>query len=295
MKTLHPLLESEHQKHMKQLQQEIEFLRTEADERKALVSAILDSGPHMVQAILPIQKAVNDLCEEVHRLNNDFYKQRVFVDVPVMLSANVGYEVDYKERKFLFIWSSVSTTLTPSGGGTGISVSGNLWQSISAPRGTILKAPAFLDSAPQLFVVRATDENIDDFFTVAGGFLNLSSDYPQGAIPLDATSGNVANAIASATLAANATRFTYITGFEVTGSGATTALPVTVTVSGTQGGTLSYTYVFVAGVLLANESLIIEFPKPIQGFAINTAIVVSCPESGSGGTNNTVNVHGYQL
>jgi len=300
MKTLHPLLESEHQKHMKQLQQEIEFLRTEADERKALVSAILDSGPHMMKVIEPLHKAVLDLREEMHRLNNDLYKSRVFVDNPFMLSANVGYEVNYLERKYLFVWTAVSTTLAPSGGGPGISVTGNLWTSLSAPRGTILKAPSFPDSAPALFVFRATDNTIDDFVTLDAGSQTIGnvgsiSDYPVGAVPINAESGNVANAVATATLAASLTQKTWITGFQVTGSGATAGLPVQVTVTGLVGGTQTFIYCAAVGVLIENTPLIVTFPKPVPSSAINTAIVVSCPALGSGNTNNTVNAQGYQL
>lgn len=120
----------------------------------------------------------------------------------------------------------------------------------------------------------------------------LASDYPQGAVPITATSGNQANAVATATLAANTTKTTYITGFEVTGTG---VLIVTVTVTGLVSGTMSYTYVFVAGVTTANTPLIVEFTKPIPASAPNTAIAVSCPASGLGGTNNVVNAHGYQL
>jgi hypothetical protein len=122
-----------------------------------------------------------------------------------------------------------------------------------------------------------------------------SSDLPAGAVSLTNSSGNQANAAANATLAGAAAKFTWLTGFEVTGSGATTGLVVTVTVTGTIGGTLFYTYTFTAGVLLPNTPLIIEFTKPIQSSAVNTSIVVNCPASGAGGTNNAVVAHGYLL
>lgn len=123
----------------------------------------------------------------------------------------------------------------------------------------------------------------------------LASDYPQGAIPITATSGNQANATAAATLAANANKTTYITGFEVTGTGATGVLIVIVTITNTITGTMSYTYVFVAGVTTLNTPLIVQFSKAIPASGPNTTIVVSCPASGTGGTNNVVNAHGYQL
>ena len=120
---------------------------------------------------------------------------------------------------------------------------------------------------------------------------------PNAGIPglteLIAGSGNVANASAVATLTPAAGKTAYITGFEVTGSGATTPLPVTVTVVGLLGGTRHYTYTFIAGVLIANTPLIVEFTRPLPASAVDIAIVVTCPASGAGGTNNTVVAHGF--
>lgn len=148
------------------------------------------------------------------------------------------------------------------------------------PNGLVVTAPP-----PGLLVVGA-----------AGGLVTAAaSDYPTGAVPITADSGNQANAVATATLAAAAAAKTWITGFEVTGTGATGALVVTVTVTGVVGGPLHYTYVFVAGATTLNTPLIVEFPKPIPTPAVNSTIAVSCPASGVGGTNNTVVAHGYQL
>src|SRR5712671_6419098 len=95
------------------------------------------------------------------------------------------------------------------------------------------------------------------------------------------SSGNVAAAVATATLPSLVNSTLFITGFSVTGSGATTALPVTVTVTGLIGGTLSYTYVAIAGVLSENTSLDIVFPQPLSATAKNVAIAVSCPSLGA--------------
>lgn len=111
--------------------------------------------------------------------------------------------------------------------------------------------------------------------------------------PLIAGSGNVAAASAAATLTGTSTTTVYLAGFEVTGSGATAALPVSVTVSGLLGGSRLYTYNFAAGVLVGNTPLIVTFDPPLPASAINTAIAVTCPSGGSGNTNNTVVAHGF--
>ncbi len=113
--------------------------------------------------------------------------------------------------------------------------------------------------------------------------------------PISGSSGDVANASAVATLAAAAGKTTYITGFEITGSGATAALPVVVTVAGVIGGTMTFIYSAAAGALVGNQPLVIEFPEPVPASAVNTAIVVTCPALGTGNLHSAVVAHGYQL
>ena len=136
---------------------------------------------------------------------------------------------------------------------------------------------------------------IEQKSTSNAAWVVLSGSYPAGATAITASSGNVANASAAATLAASATKTTYITGFEITSAGATAASVVSATVAGVITGTLTYTYAAVAGATTANTPLIVQFSTPIPGSAINTAIVVTLPALGAGNTNATVVAHGYQL
>jgi len=122
-----------------------------------------------------------------------------------------------------------------------------------------------------------------------------SAAYPSGATPLSAGSGNVANASAVATLTPASGKTAYITGFQISGAGATVALPVSVTVVGLLGGTRTFTYTAIAGALLANTPLLVNFPYPIPASAVDTNIVVTCPALGAGNTNNTVNAQGFYL
>jgi len=110
---------------------------------------------------------------------------------------------------------------------------------------------------------------------------------------VNAASGNVAAAVASATLPAVAGKTNFLTGFTVSGAGATAALPVIVTVTGVLGGTLSYVYVAAVGVLAANQPLNMRFNPPLQAAAANTAIVVSCPSLGLGNTHNSTVANGF--
>lgn len=118
--------------------------------------------------------------------------------------------------------------------------------------------------------------------------------YPAGATPVVASSGNVAAAIATATLAAAANKYTYCHGFDIVGAGATAATVVLATVT---DGTWTQTYpvAVVAGVNVQNDSLLIEIEPPLRSSAVNTPVTVSCPSLGIGNTNNCVNARGYQL
>ena len=116
-----------------------------------------------------------------------------------------------------------------------------------------------------------------------------------GATQITASSANVANGSAAATLAGAAGKTTYIAGFQVTASGATAGLAVTGTVAGLLGGTTNFTFVFPAGVAVPAQPLIYFFEPPIPASAVNTAIVVTVPAGGAGNTNTTVSAQGFQL
>lgn len=133
--------------------------------------------------------------------------------------------------------------------------------------------------------------------SVGASSINVTAfGYPTGAVPLTSSSGNKANQNAVATLASNADGTTvYITGFEVTGLGATTGVAVVATVVGLKGGTASYVFPVPAGVLVGAAPLVVEFPLPIPASGANVDIVVTAPAFGSGNTNAAVVAHGYRV
>lgn len=108
-----------------------------------------------------------------------------------------------------------------------------------------------------------------------------------------ATSGNVAAGAAAASIPAVAGRLNYITGFSITGSGATVGQVSVITVTGLAGGTITFTATSVTGATLANPQFNYEFPQPMPASALNTAITVSQASLGAGSTNNVTNVYGF--
>lgn len=111
--------------------------------------------------------------------------------------------------------------------------------------------------------------------------------------PITSSSTGAAAAI-TATLPGVAGKTTYITGFAVTGGGATAASDIQITVTGTVTGTLNYTMSVAVGATAGTPSLIVSFSVPVPASAVNTSIVVNVPSFGAGNTNASVAAYGFQ-
>ena len=109
------------------------------------------------------------------------------------------------------------------------------------------------------------------------------------------SSGNVAAATATASLAAGGGAMNYVCGFTITGGGATAASVISPTISGLNGGTLTFSMGIVAGVTLNQPALIVTLLPCQPATALNTAITLSVPSFGAGNTNATANIFGYRL
>lgn len=138
------------------------------------------------------------------------------------------------------------------------------------------------------------------YVTITDGAGNLAGPgYPttqaSGAVGLQANSGNVAAAVATATLAGAAGVTTYLSGFAFTYAGATAASVVTGTITGLLGGTQSFTVPVPTGATSGGIPIVIDYNPPIPASATNTSIVVSVPSLGAGNTNATVSAWGYRV
>lgn len=139
--------------------------------------------------------------------------------------------------------------------------------------------------------------NVTQVGTASTSIGSLSSQYPAGAIPITASATGTTGATA-ATLAANATRTTFICGFSFFGTNATTANTTTnITVTGTVTGTLNFGYTTLAAAATVPDRPAADkvFSPCVPGSAINTAVVVNGPALGAGATLATVTAWGYQL
>ena len=124
---------------------------------------------------------------------------------------------------------------------------------------------------------------------------SYNSDFPVGATPFAVSSGLKANAQAQVIIPPVVGKTFYLTGFEVTGSGATAGLPVTVTVQDLLGGTLLYSYCAAVGALVSNQPLIVQYNQPLPARLPNQSVTITCPALGTANTQNMIAAHGYYL
>jgi hypothetical protein len=123
----------------------------------------------------------------------------------------------------------------------------------------------------------------------------LRTGIPSDATWMNASSGNVANAAAAASLSATSGKTCYVTGIEITFGGASVAANIIATLAGLAGGTISYIVVVPGTVTNPTVPFTVQFCPPLPASAANTAITVNLPALGSGNTHACVNIHGYKI
>jgi hypothetical protein len=84
-----------------------------------------------------------------------------------------------------------------------------------------------------------------------------------------------------------------MSGFIVSGAGATVPKAVAVMVSGLLGGDRSFIYGFADDPRKANQTLQFSFVPPLPAVAINTPIVITVPPGGSGNLQSSVFAYGF--
>lgn len=129
---------------------------------------------------------------------------------------------------------------------------------------------------------------------VSGLPYDASGLFPNNATPVNGGSGNVAAAAAAVTFAAVSAKTNYLSGFQLTGGGATGASVIALTITGLLGGTIVYNIPVPAGATLGIQPLVVNFYPPLPASAPNVAIVLSAASFGSGNTNASLNAQGFQ-
>lgn len=84
------------------------------------------------------------------------------------------------------------------------------------------------------------------------------------------------------TVPAQAGKTNQVSGFTVSGTGATAGSTIVITLAGVQGGTQSFDYVVPAGAAVAAPTLEVTFNPPLVASGPNVAIVLTVPSFGAG-------------
>ncbi len=128
--------------------------------------------------------------------------------------------------------------------------------------------------------------------------LYQASELVVGAVAAIANAIITASAVAAAApmaplLPAVAGQTNFITGFQITGGGATAASVIVVTLTGLVGGTRTYDIAVPAGAALGITPLVVEFSEPIPATGPNVAITLNVPSFGAGNTNAAATLEGF--
>lgn len=103
----------------------------------------------------------------------------------------------------------------------------------------------------------------------------------------------VAAAANNQTLAGAAGLRTFISGFAISGGGATAASVISVSITGLTNP-LAFDIPVPAGATLGITPLVVQFTPPLPASADNTAIVVTVPSFGVGNTKASASAWGFQ-
>ncbi len=149
-----------------------------------------------------------------------------------------------------------------------------------------------VDSTHGLPVTNSGTQVVSGAVTVTSGAITVGS-YPTGATAVT-NSGTGSTGAVVATLPAVSAKTTFICGFVVSSSGATTPTAVNVTVANTISGTMNFVY-SVVGVATDNQvPLTVPIFPCVPASAVNTTIVVTQPGVGAGATAAATTAWGYQ-
>jgi hypothetical protein len=110
---------------------------------------------------------------------------------------------------------------------------------------------------------------------------------------LSQSSANAA-ATNNVSLGAAVGQTTYVTGFQITGGGATGASNIAVTLANVVTGTNNYVIVVPAGATTSINPLVVQFVPPLPANAQNQIITLNVPSFGVGNTNAAASIQGYR-
>lgn len=137
----------------------------------------------------------------------------------------------------------------------------------------------------------------------AGGIFNanrttpLPVSLPSSGLPTGGASttqgASGAASVLQVTIVSAVGKTAYVSGFSITGAGATAASVVGATLTGLIASNHTYKIAVPAGATVGITPLIVTFNPPIPASATNTNIQLSVPSFGAGNTDAAASIWGY--
>ncbi len=121
-------------------------------------------APHMSEQ--EFQQEVLRLLVKLNKSNDETVSGREQFDQTVMISATNPWQVDYRNRKHIYLWSGTGLTLSVEDIGAQ-TITANIWNDISHPHGTYLYAQGQATNVPVR--IRQTDETLPSSSGSGGG------------------------------------------------------------------------------------------------------------------------------
>lgn len=225
-------------------------------------------------------------------LNVAYNASSAVVTISGTFSATVQFEASGDSANFVNVNAFPLPTL--GSGAVQSATAGGQWVvPIAGYQVLRVRCSAFTSGTALVFIQPSMGQapEIMNYQTFTPAPAQSASGSPQTPVTNSATA---AAGTCTATLPGVAGKTTYITGFQVTGGGATGASVITITVTGLISGTNSYKLGVTAGATLNTPALIVPFPIPVPASATNTAIAVNVPSFGAGNTDAACAAQGFQ-
>jgi len=118
--------------------------------------------------------------------------------------------------------------------------------------------------------------------------------YPVGATPVAAAVSG-ANTVLTPTLPGVPGKITYITGLQITATGATASAATGASLAGVTGPTQTIIVTAPVGPTTAAPPIVINFNPPLPASAVNTPIILTVPALGAGNAACSASMQGFQL
>jgi hypothetical protein len=224
----------------------------------------------------------------------------VNVQITNLMGVTVNYAIIGQQQPFASVYPAVSLAdmATGSTNPANVAVTGLALLDAASPTSTqpspqrnVNASTVPYANVPAVGLTADNGASQDRLKSDGAQRLLISAGPPQGTdVVATGVQVHAANVV---TLPAVAGKTNYVTGIEITGTGANAASNITAVLSGISVG-LNFNIEVPSGITVPLTPIIVEFSRPIPAFGVNVAITLTVPDFGVNGTC-AANIHGFYV